>query len=207
MSRTYKLDTEAASAAGVSNYINETGKYIGKFVRAQSVTSKKNTEGVELDFVADDGRQANYLSLWTHRENGEPLMSFKVLSAIMACLKLRELSSGPITFKDRDGNQQREEGFPDLCGKPIGVLLQKEEYAKQDGKIGFKFNIIAPFDAQSELTAGEILSRKTRPEQLPKMVAVLRDKPMAGGRPAPSGNTGSSYGSGSVGDMDDDIPF
>lgn len=207
MSRPYQLDTSAASAAGQSNYIAETGKYIGQFVRAECVISKNHSDGVELDFVADDGRSANYLSLWTHRENGEALMSFKVLSAVMACLKLRELTPGPISYKDRDGNPQHAEGFAALCGKPIGVLLQKEEYRKRDDKIGFKFNLIAPFDAKTELTAGEILARKTSPEQLPKMVATLRDKPMAGGRPAPSGNTGGGYGSGSAGDMDDDIPF
>lgn len=210
MSRSYSLDPKAASQAGTSNFITETGKYKGKFTRAEIVISQQDTEGVELSFVADDGRRSDFLSLWTYNADGQALPSLKALNAIMACLRLREIQPEKIIVTDNNGTRQAN-GFPQLMNKPIGVLLQREEYEKSkansDGSpiIGFKFNLIAPFEASSELTAGEILAKKTAPEQLPKMVALLKDRPMQARKPARTASTTS--GGGSFEDMDDDIPF
>ncbi len=209
MSRSYSLDTKAAAQAGVANYINETGKYIGKFTRAEIVISRQNTEGVEFSFVSDDGLKADYLQLWTYNSKGEGLPSLKALNAIMACMKVKQIEPRQITVTGHDGTKTVN-GFPDLMNKPIGILLQREEYEKTkvddngDPLIGYKFNLIAPFEASTELTAGEILSRKTEPEQLPRMVAMLKDKPMQKRqqRPAGGGLPPSSFD-----DMGDDIPF
>lgn len=203
MSRAYNFDAKSAAAAGVSNYISETGKYKGKFTRAEIIRSDKGTEGVELSFVSNEGLKTDFLHLWTVNADGQGLPSLKVLHAVMACLRLRAINPAPIQVTRHDGHAESAEGFPDLTNKPIGVLLQKEEYTKRDGSTGYKFNLIAPFDATSELTAGEILASKTAPEQLPKMVAMLKDKVPQARKPTPVGAT--NVGSGS--DFDDDIPF
>lgn len=207
MSRTYSLDPKAAAAAGAAQYISETGKYVGRITRAESVTSRQNTEGIELDFVTDSGLKANFLQLWTYNADGKELPSLKVLSAMMACLRLRNIEPGPIEFTDpSDGQRKTGHGFPMLMNKPIGLLLQREEYKKNDGSIGYKFNVFAPFDARTELTAGEILAQKTAPEQLGKMVANLKDRPMR----ARAGNAQQPAQGNSVGmDAfdDDSIPF
>lgn len=196
--RTYALDVKSASKAGVSDYISETGKYKGIFTRAEIVTSKQGTEGVEFSFQSAEGLRADYLQLWTYNRDGKELPSLKCLNAIMACLRQRELSPGTITV---DGASK--DGFPSMHGKPIGVLLQREEYIKQDGSVGYKFNLIAPFDVQTELTAGEILAKKTEPEQLGRMVAMLKDRPMQ----KPRGDSTQDQ-SRTLADMDDDsIPF
>ena len=93
--------------------------------------------------------------------------------------------------------------FPELTNKRIGLLLQREEYEKSNGSIGAKVNIVGCFDAESELTASEILARKTEPETLARMVAALRDKPMKGTRPTAA----EPQHDGGIADMDDDIPF
>ena len=200
MSRSYSLNAQAAAAAGAAQYISATGKYIGKFTRAEIVTSQQGTEGVELDFVTNDGLKANFLQLWTYNAEGKDLPSLKVLNAIMAVLRLRGIEPAQITVTDpRDGAKRATQGFPMLTDKPIGMLLQREEYTKRDGSVGYKFNVVAPFDAQTEMTAGEVLKKATQPEQLAKMVAVLKDKPMkASKRPASS-----------AGGFDDDfdVPF
>ena len=174
--RSYSLDPRAASDVGTSNFITDTGKYVGRFVRAEAKISKQQTDGIELDFVADDGRRANFLSLWTYTRDGQETYGLKVLSAILACLRLRGIQGGQIHFKDRDGRPVTGDGFPDLMGKPIGLLLQRANFTKDDGSPGYKFNIFAPFDAKSELTASEILNKAQKPEQLAGMVARLTDR-------------------------------
>ncbi len=202
MSRNYSLNPQSASEAGAAQYISETGKYIGKFTRAEIVTSRQGTDGIELDFVSHDGLKANYLQLWTFNASGKELPSLKVLNAIMAVFRLKTIEPTKVSVMDRDGSKRAAEVFQVLMDKPIGLLLQREEYTKADGSSGYKFNIVAPFDAQSELTAGEILKRVTQPEQLAKMVAVLRDK-------APRAGAVSSFQPAqSAGAFEDDqIPF
>jgi len=203
--RSYNLDPKSAAAAGAANYISETGKYIGTFTRAEIITSRAGTEGVEFSFTDQSGLRCDYLSLWTYNKDGEPLPSLKVLNAIMACLRLRTLDPQPISVTRHDGTTEQANGFPALTGKPIGVLLQREAYIKNNGDEGYKFNLFAPFDAATELTAGEILAKKSQPEQLAKMVAVLKDKPLQaskGGGQTPAAKQGQSFDN-----MDDDIPF
>lgn len=211
MSRSYTLDAEQARAAGVSNRITETGKYVGKFTRAEEVVSRSKTEGVEFTFESNDGRTADFLTCWTYNEAGDALYGLKVLNAVLTCLRVKQITPSKMQIQGRDGVRQAN-GFPDLMGKPIGLLLQREDYIKTDGLATFKFNIALPFEASSELTAGEILSKATSPVGLAKATAALRDKaPRAA---APRTNTtyastshAANGGGAGLADIDDDIPF
>lgn len=197
MSRTYGLDADAAKAAGESNYITHTGKYIGTFEDAVEVKSKQNTEGIELSFVSNIGQKANFLTLWTFNEAGEAIYGYKVLQALMTCMRLRELKP------DQSGKATT---YPALLGKPIGVLLQREPYEKSDGSDGSKFNIVGCFDPSTELTAKEILERSTEPKQLASWVAQLSDRP----KQARKQNGSAARSSPPVGhpaSFDGDIPF
>lgn len=212
MSRSYSLDAEQARAAGVSNRITESGKYVGKFTRAEAVVSRQNTEGVEFTFESNDGQTADFLTCWTFNEQGDQLYGLKVLNAVMTCLRVKQLAPRPMTFQRHDGARQGD-GFPDLMGKPIGLLLQREEYEKSDGSVAYKFNIALPFEASSGLTAGEILSKATTPTGADKALAALRDKPLRGRRTATTEYAGSGHpvarsaASGGLANIDDDIPF
>lgn len=186
--RSYEHNDDLARQAGASNFIDATGKYKGKIVRAEEVVSKNNTEGVEITFEADDGRVANYLTCWTYNDKGEPLYGLKMLNAILTCARVRGIKPEETTIKDGD-SARKAIVFPALANKPVGLLLQREGYIKNNGDTGFKFNIYAPFHAQTELTAAEILDGKTAPEALPKILAGLADKPMKAGRQAASGGS------------------
>lgn len=205
MARSYDLDAAAASKVGVSSYISETGKYAGKFLCAEAKVSEQGTEGVEFTFEATDGRRANYLQLWTFNSDGKQLYGFSVLSAIMTCLRMKSIHPKAMPITDNKGTRQAQ-GFPELCGKPIGLLLEREETEKRDGTASYRFVIKAPFDPATELVAAEILRRDTTPSALPKMVAQLRDRPLQGRREhaatasASAGGAASSFG-------DDDILF
>lgn len=207
----YSLNTEAAKAADAMNSrLDETGKYIGVFTRAESVTSEKGAVGIDLSFKSEDGRTADYLSVWTHGKDGSEIYGFKQLMAIMTCLRVKQLTKTPGTVEKFDKGvgakvQVKADIYPELMGKPVGLLLQRAAYIKGDGSEGHKLNIAGVFEAGSELTASEILGKKTAPELLAKMVAVLKDKPLSGKSATPPKSSATAGGAFDY--LDQDIPF
>lgn len=209
----YALDTEAAKQADQKGgSINETGKYTGIFTRAENVKSPKGTIGVEFSFRSDDGRAADYLTLWTENKDGKALYGYKTLMAIMACLKVRNIT--PISQKIEKYDHGAggkvtvdAEVFPDLMNKPIGLLIQMEEYEKQDHSTNWKPVIYAPFEASTGFTASEILSKAVKPETLEKMEASLKDRPLRARSGSAAPVSSAPAPTGGYDDFDDSIPF
>ena len=205
----YALDTTAAKKADqTGSRINELGKYVGQFKQAEDITASTGTKGIPLRFEAN-GQSAD-LSIYTQKSNGEQIMGFQVLMAMMTCMQLRNITPKPGNVKHWDNEARKEvekqaQVFPDLCNKDIGLLLETEDYAKKDGSVGTRMVIAGVFQAKTELTASEILDRKTTPEHLEKMVSRLRHRPIKGAAPAQR-PAAAPAGSG-FDDMDDDIPF
>ena len=214
----YQLDANAARHADTAGAtIKEIGKYVGEFVQAKDVVTKKGGRGIEFIFKSQGGQKAN-LAIYTTGANGDRYQGYYALMAIMTCLQLRGIKPAPgkVTRYDFDTKKEvQEDGtlFPDLH-KPIGVLLETEDYEKQDGSVGTRMVLKNVFQASTELTASEILDKKTQPGMLAKMVEGLRHRPLKGARPAaprqddgfggpPAGHPASSGFDG----MDDDIPF
>lgn len=204
----YALDTTAAKKADqTGSRISEIGKYVGKFTQAEDITAGTGTKGIALRFESN-GQNAN-LSLYTQKSNGEQIMGFQALMAIMTCMQLRNITpkAGVVKVWDNDARKEVEkksEVFPELCGKDIGLLLETEDYPKNDGGIGTRMVIAGIFQAKTELTATEILDRKTTPEHLAKMVSRLRHRPIKG-TAAPVRHESSGAPSGF--DEEDQIPF
>lgn len=212
----YTLDaTQAKAADSFSSSIRETGKYIGTITRAEAITSTKGTRGLGLSFKTDDGATADYLDLYTHKEDGEALSSLKTVNAILACLKLRGIKEGQIHFeKWNKDTKQREKvtgtGYPDLMGKRIGFLMRKELETDNKGADRERVAIFAVFQAETELTATEVLEQKTKPERLEKMFDALMAKPVIDKRAfrgAPSSSRGTSSHADEDWTQDGDIPF
>ncbi len=207
----YQLNKEAAKAADTMNgRIEETGKYIGVFTRAEESHSPKGTQGIELSFKSNDGLTADYLSLWTVNADGKEIYGFKVLMAVMTCMKTKLLTKTVGQVEKYDQDQQKRvtvdaKIYPELMDKPIGLLLQREEYIKKDGKtVGSKMNIVGAFEASTELTASEILDGKTKPELLERMVSGLKDKTVSAPK-ASNGNEPPPYDYAPM--PSDDVPF
>ena len=206
----YQLDTtEARKADSAGGMISEIGKYIGTFTQAVDVTARTGTKGVALNFQSNAGQKAR-LSIYTMKTDGEKLMGYQALMAIMTCLKLRQITDKEGTAMKWDNDTKSEVSvqaviFPELCNKPIGVLLETEDYIKNDGGTGTRMVLRGIFQAETELTATEILDKKTKPEQLEKMVMSLRHRPVKGAKPMPA----RQHAAAAAGpDFDDgDIPF
>lgn len=191
----YTLDVQAARHADTAGAtIKEIGKYVGEFIQAKDVVTKKGGRGIEFIFKSQGGQKAN-LAIYTTGANGDRYQGYDALMAIMTCLQLRGIKPAPgkITRYDFEAKKEVvEDGtvFPDLH-KPIGVLLETEDYEKKDGSIGTRMVLKNVFQPSTELTASEILDKKTQPELLAKMVEGLRHRPLKGARqPAPRQDDG-----------------
>lgn len=191
----YTLDVQAARHADTAGAtIKEIGKYVGEFIQAKDVVTKKGGRGIEFIFKSQGGQKAN-LAIYTTGANGDRYQGYDALMAIMTCLQLRGIKPAPgkVTRYDFEAKKEVvEDGtvFPDLH-KPIGVLLETEDYEKKDGSIGTRMVLKNVFQPSTELTASEILDKKTQPELLAKMVEGLRHRPLKGARqPAPRQNDG-----------------
>ena len=214
----YTLDVQAARHADTAGAtIKEIGKYVGEFVQAKDVVTRKGGRGIEFIFKSQGGQKAN-LAIYTTGANGDRYQGYDALMAIMTCLQLRGIKPAPgkVTRYDFDTKKEVvEDGtvFPDLH-KPIGVLLETEDYEKKDGSIGTRMVLKNVFQPSTELTASEILDKKTQPELLAKMVEGLRHRPIKGARqPAPRQDDGfggppaGHPASSGFDDVADDIPW
>ena len=191
----YTLDVQAARHADTAGAtIKEIGKYVGEFIQAKDVVTKKGGRGIEFIFKSQGGQKA-ILAIYTTGANGDRYQGYDALMAIMTCLQLRGIKPAPgkVTRYDFEAKKEVvEDGtvFPDLH-KPIGVLLETEDYEKKDGSIGTRMVLKNVFQPSTELTASEILDKKTQPELLAKMVEGLRHRPLKGARqPAPRQDDG-----------------
>lgn len=208
----YTLDPKAAQQADtIFAKIEQKGKYIGTLTRAEAVTSSKGTKGIDLSFKAETGETADYLTLWTHNAEGKQIMGFNVLMAIMTCLRIKTLNAenGVIEKYDQDQAKRVKVEVPlfkDLMNKPIGLLLQMEEYPKKAGGTGWKPVIASIFDKDG-FVATEILNKSKAATTLPKMVAALRDKPLKGGNVVLDNHASAGHGGSAADEFLNDIPF
>ncbi len=213
-----ELDAKEARQADRTNAsIRLTGKYIGVITRAEKLISKKNTEGLGVSFKADDGATANYLDLYTVNADGKKLPSNAIVHAILTCTRTKKADEGNITFDkwDKDASaiiKETKTGYPALMSKRIGLLLQQELSTNiTNGNDVDRVVIYGVFEADSELTASEILDQKTKPEQLEKMLMALMNKPIndrreKGFRSSEPSNSQSQPSRDPM-DFEDDIPF
>lgn len=203
----YSVNRDGAIRASGTPRISAKGAYVGTFTRAEHTVSRKNTSGIDFSFVSEDGAQADFLTVWTHKGDGEELSGRALLDALMTCMAVRNLEPkrGRVEKYNRDtGTRELTDAtlYPDLMDKPIGLLLIVEEYLGSDGTKKSKMMIAGCFEPVSRKTAKEIWE-KTPAKALPALVAGLKDRPLpaAAQRSAPPDYGQDAYG----GDLD--IPF
>lgn len=214
----FTLDTNAARAAdNKSSFIDEAGKYIGTFTRAEYLEKKETgSTGIGLTFKSREGAEAQFYINLTYQHGTRNEGGFQLINALMACMSLRSVGapSQVAVEKWNSDTKQREKvsvpGFPELMGKPIGLLIQME--IEKNSRTGLpRPTIYAPFSAESEKTASEILDKVAVPAKLEKMVQALIARPLIDRRPASSRNAPQQSQQGAPGPdadpFDDDIPF
>jgi hypothetical protein len=214
MARQFNLDQQAAREANTGGKrITETGKYKGTIVVAFYEKNDKGTESMNIMFKSDAGQEAGPLNIYTHNGQGSALAGYKLVNAIMTCCRVKSLTpvAAPVQlydFNSQSAVTKQKEIYKELTGRPIGLVLQQEEYQKQDQSIGERMVISAPFEAGSELMAMEILDKRTVPEQLGKYMGWIGKNPVRRLRKQQA-PTAAAYAAQApiTNDFDDDIPF
>jgi len=181
-----KFDPNIAKDADkVNSQITEAGTYICTITRAEDLKSKdKGTKGLGLSVVDEHGATAPYLDVYYEKADGEALVGAKTVQAILGCLKLREAVPGTIQCEkwNKDAKEIQKvtvPGFPDLMGKKIGFLFQKELQTNDNtGADTSRLNIISVFQHDTKLTVSEILAKKTTPEVLAKQQMYVENNPI-----------------------------
>lgn len=205
---------DARKADNFSSVIKETGKYVGTITRAEKLLSKNKVEGLGLSFKTDDGASANYLDIYTVKPDGEKLRGFNLVQAILCCTRTKTANDGTITFERWDNEERRmvqatAAGYPDLMGKRIGLILQRELATHSiTGEDTERLNIVAVFEASSGLTASEILDSKTKAEKIEVIARAIANNPVRDSRKR--GHQPTRQASPPPHDappFDDDIPF
>ena len=201
---------EGDSAKG--GWINKTGGYTGKFTMAMLTESSKGTKGVEFTFESDIGQSANYLTIWIENNKGVKLPGFKHMNALMMVAGVRVLTATKTVAKVYDFDQKKvidKEviAYPEIINIPIGVVLQRELYTKNNGTDGDRMNIYTFFESSTGRSASERID-SANAEAIATLVERLEDKDSRGqngGATSPA-TTSSSAATAAV-DFDDDIPF
>lgn len=208
----YTLDTnQARKADAVGGMISELGQYPGTIEVAYATKAQTGAKGVGIVFKSSAGEKAKF-TLYTHNRNGEKIMGYDQLMALMTVVKVRDIKPVPATIKQWDAEQRKEvdakvEAFPELHGKQLQVLFQTEEYVAKDGSIKPK---VVPryFLSIDGFSASEILDKKTEPKQGEQMRKSLRHRALKGSPQAAPAQKPIGGGASGFDDMDDDlIPF
>lgn len=176
----YALNPQEARATEASPRITETGAYTGTFTKALAVTAKSGAVGIEFEFrdSATDAT-ADFLTVYTHKSDGSAIRRGNgIINALMTCLKLREITDSVGSVELWDDTQKKKVAqqaaiYPDLMNRPIGVLLQAEEYFTSSGEPRQRMTLAGFYEASTRLMATEILDKKATPQQLDKFIAGM----------------------------------
>lgn len=220
----FKLNPNEARAYDQrGGYINQAGKYSGYIESAVwYISHNKNgrSENIRLTFVADTKQKATFFINTSHGGGTANEGGLKLVSALLACLKLRQSGEPvPCPVKEYNPDNRQEETvtrdcFTQLHNKPLGIVVQM---VHEDGRDNPSPSIYSVFEPAREMTAGEILNQAAAPQQLAKVVAYIADKPLHDKRKSQPGNNTNpppppqhrpnTRPAAPADDIDDDIPF
>lgn len=167
----FTFDDELARIAGAGG-ASETGAYAGNISAAIFTTGRDSqSEAMEFSIDSDVGK-INYLRINYKGREGQPLKhGAALISAIMGLTKVKQLNAVEMT----NGEGEIDLHCKELEGKPIGFVLQKVLYTKNDGGDAYKFDVKQVFGANTRKTYKEAIDN-TPAEAVTKLLAVLKDK-------------------------------
>lgn len=200
----FNLDVNAATEGSElsSNRIEKSGAYSGLIKSAIYKESSKGSKGIEFSFESVDGKKADYLQIWFENKDDKPLFGSKQISAIQAVLRLKTLNP-----KQENSPTGSFWFYPDLIDKKIGLILQKEEYFNSNNELKYKFNIMAPFNAETQQTAREMIA-KEKASDVERIVLTLVDRQAKQQKQTGSAsNDFYQQSANSMADLNDDIDF
>lgn len=188
----FQFNPQAAQKAEIA-FIPKTGAYLVTIKKALWETSQTGAKALSLGVETKKGDVAT-LWLYYQSANGKEItFNINKIQAIMGCVDAQSLTHR----YDSTGVDHA----PELEGKQLGVLIQREEYETNIGTVGSKFNLITPFFANGKTYNEQMKNEpatfiKKRLETLRDITLENKPQPKSP-TPAPTANT----------DFNDAIPF
>lgn len=176
----YEMDTTAAAEAERGR-MDTTGAYVCKITKAESTVSEgKGTRGMVIGVQASTGDEAEF-TLWTKKADGTPIFGFNQLQAIMMLTGVKGLTGrkGTVSRWDSVAGQRIDMPgvtYPELVGKKVGLMMQKEHYTKNAGGDGFRMNMVGAYHPETMHTCAEMKANVARADKAAKMIEKLKDK-------------------------------
>jgi hypothetical protein len=144
---TYNEEQAVAADSGGGEYILESCVARGFIEQAKWVEAQSGAKGLELTFESEKGQKANYLTLYYQKKDGtENEIGHQQIQSLMGVTGAQSLSQAP----GKDGMIA-----PELTRKPVQIALERENYIKNNGDEGFRFQIKCFMSAKSGLTIAE----------------------------------------------------
>lgn len=194
--------------------IEKTGAYEGEFTRAEHVVYATGSEGIEFDFRAKNGDLARFINVCTCDPKGDDLFGRPMIDGIMTILGCRKMAPSPVDAEIWDKGTSKFviktiQGFRELMGYPIGLILQKEFYTTPEGVQKERLVIYNCFNVSTRMTAREIIDGAPFATEVDQTLARLKDKRPGWRLTSAEAVTrvGTERKSGGSADIEDNIPF
>ncbi len=169
-------EEEMNGADDAANRMTESGAYVGTFTQAFELVKDSGSKGISFTFQDKAGGQSRFdVYTWSGKDGGRKIFGASLIQAALYLLGLRSAPGVEGTIQSF-GETKEAVTYPALCGKPIGVVLQKELTSKQDGSDTFRMNLVGFYDPRTSLTATEKKEGASKPEKLEKMLKGLKTK-------------------------------
>ena len=135
------INQELALKADGSAYLSQGGVFSATITKAKIFSLPSGVKGIEFAFETTGGK-CDFVKIMTKNKDGGDNFNVAKIHALGTLLQISELIV-------KDG------AIPQFVGKEIGVALQREDYKKQDGSLGYQFNLLHFFDSKTLQTARE----------------------------------------------------
>lgn len=180
MEYTYN-EVAAVAADKAASRISEGGAYVGTFKNVWAIESSGGAQG--LSFIFDSpGNGIIEFTQYTIGKDGNEIRGANFVNAMMFMLGLKNLKSetGKAEVWDADEGKRVEvdvEAFPTLCGKPLGLMFQRELRTYKNPETGKvtnqdSLNLECIFQPETRLLLSEIKERKTTPVKYDRMLKM-----------------------------------
>lgn len=160
----FDVTREAIDKADRDSSISQTGYYEGTMTMVRYERTQSGAGCVVFDFESK-GSTAKGIKLFIIGKDGQEIFGYDIFQSFALCVGVKKVQATQLTIPLYNYEQKKDINtsayvYRDLIKKPIGVILQKEEYSKENGDIGFRLNIKHFFNANTKQTAGEIINQK-----------------------------------------------
>ncbi len=193
MSAGFSFDKNRAMKADEGGYINRSGVYVGVITKMISFAKESGSGGVELSLESVIGEKCNFVQVYTRNRDGSENYAKGKIDAALGILGLDNLQAVRVGDKIE---------FPGIYGKRIAFALQREDYRKDSGEIGWKMNLLHFFFPDTMKTFREYTDGS------PANVCKMQIEDIRLTSDGQNGGVGGTSSSPKIsGFTDDDLPF